>query len=109
MTRHVFKQYLPLSMVSSVQFSCSVVSDSATPWTAACQASLSITNSWSLLKLMSIELKAFNPRQTLPRAKQTRLGCLFVVKGLRMGRSLAQLPLQALTNRPTNQVYPKVL
>ena len=25
-------------------------------WTAACQASLSITNSWSLLKLMSIEL-----------------------------------------------------
>ena len=28
----------------------------ATPWTAACQASLSITNSWSLLKLMSIEL-----------------------------------------------------
>ena len=33
-----------------------VVSDSATPWTAACQASLSITNSQSLLKLMSIEL-----------------------------------------------------
>ena len=28
----------------------------ATPWTAACQASLAITNSWSLLKLMSIEL-----------------------------------------------------
>ena len=28
----------------------------ATPWTAACQASLSITNSWSFLKLMSIEL-----------------------------------------------------
>ena len=26
-----------------------------TPWTAECQASLSITNSWSLLKLMSIE------------------------------------------------------
>ena len=38
-----------------VQFSRSVVSDSLTPWTAACQASLSITNSWSLLKLMSIE------------------------------------------------------
>ena len=31
------------------------MSDSATPWTAACQASLSITNSWNLLKLMSIE------------------------------------------------------
>ena len=27
----------------------------ATPWTAASQVSLSITNSWSLLKLMSIE------------------------------------------------------
>ena len=27
----------------------------ATPWTAARQASLSITNSWSLLKLMSLE------------------------------------------------------
>ena len=26
-----------------------------TPWTAACQASLSITNSWNILKLMSIE------------------------------------------------------
>ena len=42
----------------SVQFSsvgqlCLIV---ATPWTAARQASLSITNSGSLLKLMSIEL-----------------------------------------------------
>ena len=27
----------------------------ATPWTAACQDFLSITNSWSLLKLMSVE------------------------------------------------------
>ena len=40
---------------SSVQFSGSVVSDSATPWIAACQVSLSITISWSLLKLMSTE------------------------------------------------------
>ena len=30
------------------------MSDSVTPWTVARQASLSITNSWSLLKLMSI-------------------------------------------------------
>ena len=36
-------------------FSCSVVSDSETPWTAAHQASLSSTISWSLLKPMSIE------------------------------------------------------
>ena len=41
---------------NSVQFTCSVLSDSVTPWTAACQASLSITNSRSLLKLMSISL-----------------------------------------------------
>ena len=32
------------------------VRPSATPWTAACQASLSFTISWSLLKLMSIKL-----------------------------------------------------
>ena len=38
-----------------IQFGCSFMSDSATPWTAARQASLSITNSQSLLKLMSIE------------------------------------------------------
>ena len=41
--------------------SCSIQSFShvwlfVTPWTAACQASLSITNSWSLLVVISIEL-----------------------------------------------------
>ena len=40
----------------SVQFSHLVVSNSVIPWTAAYQASLPITNSQSLLKLMSIEL-----------------------------------------------------
>ena len=41
---------------NSVQFSCSVVSDSFRPlWAAAHQASLFITNSQNLLKLMSIE------------------------------------------------------
>ena len=48
-----FKAYLRISL-SSVQFSCSFVTD-WTPWTAARKSSLSITNSWSLLKLMSIE------------------------------------------------------
>ena len=42
------------STISSVQ-SLSCVWLFATPWTAACQASLSITNSQSLLKLMSLE------------------------------------------------------
>ena len=41
--------------ISSVQ-SLSRVQLFATPWTAACQASLSITSSQSLLKLMPIEL-----------------------------------------------------
>ena len=42
---------VPLSSVQSL----SRVQLFVTPWTAAHQASLSITNSWSLLKLMSIE------------------------------------------------------
>ena len=46
---------LKLDCDDKYQFSRSVMPDSATPWIAACQASLSITNSWSLLKLMSIE------------------------------------------------------
>ena len=53
----VFKFYP--CRISSVQFSSfqllSRVRLFATPWIAACQASLSITNSRSLLKLMSIE------------------------------------------------------
>ena len=40
---------------SSVQISHLVVSDPVTPWTTAGQASLSITNSRSSLRLMSIE------------------------------------------------------
>ena len=42
-------------MVSSVQ-SLSCVQHFVTPWTAACQASLSITNTRSLHKFMSMEL-----------------------------------------------------
>ena len=41
-------QFSSVQLVSHVQLF-------ATPWTAPCQASLSITNSWSLPKLMSIE------------------------------------------------------
>ena len=44
-----------MRQVQSLQ-SLSHVQLFATPWTAACQASLSITNTWSLLKLMSIKL-----------------------------------------------------
>ena len=41
-------------LFSSVQ-SLTCVRLFATPWTTACQASLSVNNSWSLLKLMSTE------------------------------------------------------
>ena len=43
------------------------MSDSANPWTAACQVPLSITNSWSWLKLMSIELMMLSNHLTLCR------------------------------------------
>ena len=49
-----FYQWIIYIEFSSVQ-SLSHVRLFVTPWTAACRASLSITNSWSLLKLMSIE------------------------------------------------------
>ena len=49
-------QGLNLGLLHSVQFSRSFMSNSVTPWPAACQASLSITNSHGLLKHMSIEL-----------------------------------------------------
>ena len=43
------------ALQSVSEFNRSVVSDSVSPWTAACQDSLSFTNSKSFLKLMSIE------------------------------------------------------
>ena len=53
-----------LLFLSSVQL-LSHVQFSATPWTAACQASLSITNSQSLLKLMFIESVMLSNHVTL--------------------------------------------
>ena len=69
------------SVSQSVQ-SLSHVCLFATPWTAAFQASLSITNSWSLLKLISIEsvrptnhLILWHPL-LLPPSKKIRLAPL---------------------------------
>ena len=47
--------HCPLRPLCLFNTQFSHVSDSATPWTAACQASLSITSSWSLFKFTSIE------------------------------------------------------
>ena len=55
---HFCKKFAPIlnfNSISSVQ-SLSCVRLFMTPWTAACQASLFITNIWNLLKLISTEL-----------------------------------------------------
>ena len=54
-TTYITPKLNPFVSVSSVWFTCSVMPDSATPCTAAPQATLSISNSLGLLKLMSIE------------------------------------------------------
>ena len=83
---------------SSVQFSCSIVSDSATPWTEAHQASLSITNTQSLLKLMSIELvmpstisSSVNPfsshLQSFPASGSFQMSQFFASSGQSIGVS----------------------
>ena len=51
---HLYKQFLVVSTYVVVQ-SLSHVQLFTTPWTAARQASLSYTISWSLLKLTSTE------------------------------------------------------
>ena len=48
------KAIIIIVKAQSVQFSCSVVSDSATPWIVALQPSLFITNSWSLLSYTAV-------------------------------------------------------
>ena len=79
---------------TSVQ-SLSCVQLSATPWTAACQASLSITNSRSLLRLMFIEsampskhlilcLQSFQVSGSFPMSQ------FFILGGQSIGASASQ-------------------
>ena len=85
----------------SVQFSCSVVSDSVTPWITARQASLT---SQSLLKLMSI--KSVMPSshlilcrpllllpQSLPASGSFPMSQLFTWGGQSIGVSASVLPI----------------
>ena len=46
---------LPKAIYLLLLLSPQVMSDSVTPWTAACQVPLSFTISWNLLKFMFIE------------------------------------------------------
>ena len=88
---------------NSVQ-SLSHVRLSATPWIAACQASLSITNSRSLLKLMSIESVIPSRHllcspllllpQSLPTSKSLPMSQLFSWGGQSIGVSASTSVLQ---------------
>ena len=68
-TKWFSKTYIVFQILFHYQFSSvqllSHVWLFATPWIAAHQASLSITNSWSLPKLMSIELVIIQPSHPL--------------------------------------------
>ena len=94
------KRYMhPYGQFSSIQ-SLSHVQLFATPWTAACQASLSITNSQSLLRLMSIEsvmpsnhlilchLLSSHP-QSFPASGSFQMSQLFTLGGQSIGVSVS--------------------
>ena len=90
--------YQCLSSEVSVQFSRSVVSDSVTQWIAAHQASLSITNFWSSLRLspssqwchpaISSSVVPFSScPQSLPASESVPMSQLFVWGGQSTGVS----------------------
>ena len=78
----------------------------ATPWTAAHQASLYITNSWSLLKLMSIEwlmpsnhvtlcwLLLLFCFQSFPASGSFLMSWLFILGGQSIGASVLPMNIQ---------------
>ena len=89
--------------ISSVQFNCSAVSNSATPWTTARQASLSITNSRSPPKPMSIESVmpsnhlilccSFFCLQSFPASGSFLMSQLFASSGQSITASASVLPV----------------
>ena len=88
---------IPLTQVFSSSQSLSCVRLFVTPWTAACQASLSITNSQSLHKLISIALgmpstisscRPFSSHlQPFPASKSFPISQLFASGGQSIGVS----------------------
>ena len=84
---------------------CSVAQSCLTPWTAACQASLSFTNSQSVLKLMSIEwvmpsnrlilYVPFSSRlQSFPASGSLLMSWFFSSGGHIIGASASVLPMK---------------
>ena len=85
-------------------FTNSVMSNSATPWTAACQASLSFTISGDLLKFISIEsmMPSNHPilcppftshHQSFPASRSFPMSQLFISGGQSTGASASVLPM----------------
>ena len=98
----LWEKYLCIGVVQSL----SRVRLFVTPWTAARQASLSITNSWSLLKLKSIEwwchptisssVIPFSSRlQSFPASGSFQMSQLFTSGGqsIRVSASTSVLPM----------------
>ena len=102
-------EHLNIHRFSSVQL-LSRVQLFVTPWIAACQASLSITNSRSLLKLMSIELVMpanhlipfSSCPQSLPASGSFPMSQIFVWGGQSIGVSA----LASLVPMNTQDWYP---
>ena len=94
----LFSEWL---MIFSSVYLLSHVRLFATPGTAACQASLSITNSWSLLKFMSIKsvmlsnwfsVVPFSSHfQTFPASGSFPMGQFFTSGGQRIGTASASV------------------
>ena len=96
---------LDLLPLLSLFFSCSVMSDSATPWTTAHQASLPFTISRNLLKLMSIgsvvaiqpissSVTPFSCLQSFPASGSFPISRLFASGGQRLGLQLQHQSFQ---------------
>ena len=90
--------YLIIQFSLAQSFSC--VWLFATPWTTAHQASLSITNSWSLLTLMSFELvmpsshlTLCRPLLFLPSSGSFQMSQLFTSGGQIIGVAISVLPM----------------
>ena len=88
---HMRQNFSSVQLLSHVQLF-------AIPWTAACQASLSITNSWSLLKLMSISSSVIpfsSHFQSFPASGSFQMSRFFASGGqsIRVSASASVLPM----------------
>ena len=95
---HIYTYTFNGWVFSSVQFSHSVVSNSATPWTATCQASLSITtprvhpnpcplSQWCHPTISSSIVPFFSCPQSFPASGSFQMNQLFVSGGQSIGVS----------------------